>query len=590
MRRYLVVSLLLLTASLLIVACGGGGARGPDLEVRAVISPYDANRGDEIEIRFTVHSAGTQPTAATGVIVYLSATAEGADGDTILYQGDVPAMAAGGSFPVQTNVTIPVGTAEAAWFLRVVSDPTRAAGQSNYANDTAARELLVYNPNAACTLERRVIAFADENLATRIRAVLDLPASHALTCADMHELEELRLNQAANVTSLAGLEHARNLVRIELYGTGVTDLGPLVGLPQLIDLMLDTVPANLNFDYSQLEDFPDLEILAVIYTNDQLTSLVFLDEMRGLRELNLRGNRALAGQYPVLSALHDLESLDLGYTDFHHNDLQWLWHMDQLVLLSLSDTEITNLMGLNNFPANSLPNLRWLDLTWNELESIAPLANLTQIEYLILRGANVNDYTPLANLTNLIYLDISENLSGVVTPLSSLQSLEQLILDNLGIGNLEPLNGLQSLWLLSLDWNPAMNLAELTNLPNLLYLSARNNGLDNANGLTGLPSLVGIDLSGNSISNLQPLALLPNLAYLIVESNRITSLQPLVDSPHFPAGLPPEFEGGELDGVLLVSDNCLDLGGASPVPGQIATLESRGVLVIAEEQRDPCEN
>ncbi|MFJ7935685.1 NPCBM/NEW2 domain-containing protein [Sporosarcina sp. NPDC096371] len=79
-----------------------------------------------------------------------------------------------------------------------------------------------------------VITIKDRFLEQSIKATLGLTES--ITLSDMHNLTSLS-NRTGNVTTLEGLEHAENLVTLDIVGNKVTDFSPLKGLKQLVNVV-----------------------------------------------------------------------------------------------------------------------------------------------------------------------------------------------------------------------------------------------------------------------------------------------------------------------------------------------------------------
>ncbi|WP_323843252.1 leucine-rich repeat domain-containing protein [Moraxella sp. Pampa] len=73
-----------------------------------------------------------------------------------------------------------------------------------------------------------------------------------------------------------------------------------------------------------------------------------------------------------------------------------------------------------------LQGLTELGLGENQIQNIAPLANLTQLTELWLYDNQIQDITPLSNLTQLTRLDLDINQIQDITPLANLTQLTYL--------------------------------------------------------------------------------------------------------------------------------------------------------------------
>ena len=89
--------------------------------------------------------------------------------------------------------------------------------------------------------------------------------------------------------------------------------------------------------------------------------------------------------------------------------------MRRLVRINFSHRAIQTLDGIE-----FATELRTVNLAWNQLTDITPLATLTRINYLDLSGNKITDITPLANLTRLDYLEIQTNPVFDYSPLEGL--------------------------------------------------------------------------------------------------------------------------------------------------------------------------
>ena len=89
----------------------------------------------------------------------------------------------------------------------------------------------------------QVVDIPDANLRSRIEEFLNKNSGDAITVADM---QTLTLFSAVNadIRDLTGLEHATNLIWLELDNNAISDLTPLIPLTQLAGLYLDNNPLS----------------------------------------------------------------------------------------------------------------------------------------------------------------------------------------------------------------------------------------------------------------------------------------------------------------------------------------------------------
>ena len=105
--------------------------------------------------------------------------------------------------------------------------------------------------------------------------------------------------------------------------------------------------------------------------------------------------------------------------------------------LEIRDCNISDLSGLAE-----LTQLEWLVLVNNQISDITPLANLKRLEHLNLDANVIKDVSPLAQLTKLEVLYLENNIISDVSPLAGLTNLERLDLRNNAISDFSPLDGL----------------------------------------------------------------------------------------------------------------------------------------------------
>ena len=189
-----------------------------------------------------------------------------------------------------------------------------------------------------------------------------------------------------DIINLTGLEHATQLITLNLEDNQISDITPLAQLTQLI---------TLNLEDNQISDITPLA---------QLTQLI---------TLNLEDNQI--SDITPLAQLTQLITLRLSYNNIH--DITPLAQLTQLTTLGLSGNnihDITRLAELANSP------LTWLYLSGNQISDITPLAQLTQLTTLRLSYNNIRDVTPLTQLTQLKRLYLSDNPISDTYPLNTL--------------------------------------------------------------------------------------------------------------------------------------------------------------------------
>ena len=182
--------------------------------------------------------------------------------------------------------------------------------------------------------------------------------------------------------------------------------------------------------------------------------------------------------------------------------------------------EVEDLTGLEG-----AVGLLELDLGFNPLADLRPLALLPALESLNLDGTSV-DLRAVASLTGLKRLSLRRNGLDDLGPLVGLASLTELDLGDNPIDDLRPVAFLPALESLNLD-GTSVDLRAVASLTGLKRLSLRRNGIDDLGPLVGLASLTELDVGDNRIEDLHPLAGLTRLVALQADRNRISNLWPL---------------------------------------------------------------
>jgi internalin A len=206
-------------------------------------------------------------------------------------------------------------------------------------------------------------------------------------------------------------------------------------------------------------------------------------------------------------------------------------------------TKLTQLHGGWNpvqdcSPLAGLTNLTWLDFNSAQLTNIAPLAGLRHLGQLVVPWNHVLDATPVGSLTNLFWLDIGGNRGALdssitnIAALTGLKQLQWLSLYYLRVSDLSSLAGLTTLTNLDVGWNPApTNFAALNGLTNLVLLHLNNDNVSNIVFTSHLPLLQDLDIGNNNVSDLSP-AVGRNIIWLQAYNNTTLTNASVVTNFH----------------------------------------------------------
>ncbi|MDR9392446.1 MAG: Ig-like domain-containing protein [Trueperaceae bacterium] len=388
-----------------------------------------------------------------------------------------------------------------------------------------------------------------------LRAAIVERIGAPLTCARMLTLQHLSV-WSQDVGDLSGLEAARNLERLVVGFTDVTDLGPVASLTDLRFLRLTAAPVS---DLSPLRGLERLEELDV-----GQTSVTDLSPLAGAERLRVfKAFRAPVADLSPLAGATSLERLDLHLTRVH--DLTPLANATALRRASFTFTDVADVGPL----ANAV-DLTYLDLTGTRVTDLRPLAGLTRLETLEVGASDVEDVSMLGGLTNLTRLHLGSSEVADVSVVANFVDLEMLQLAYTDVADVTPLSSLRNLEYLGLNNTPRLrNVRPLARLDRVERLYLGGSAVTDLSGLEGMTSVQRLHLDLiPELRDVTPLAAMPSLTNVGLSGTGVVNLAPLVEGP----GL------GEGDYVNL-SNTPLDTSEGSPAALAIERLERRGVHV-----------
>ena len=443
----------------------------------------------------------------------------------------------------------------------------------------------------------------DPNLRTAIATTLGKAPGAAITTVDIANLTRLEAPNA-NITDLTGLEHATNLLQLQLgservqgvwtNSNSITDISPVAGLINLIDL---SVSRNSITDISPVAGLINLTVLGL--GGNSITDISPVENLTNLTRLYLWEN-PITDISPV-AGLINLTVLYLGQNSI--TDISPVAGLINLTRLFLYDNDISNIS-----PLEGLTNLVQLALDDNAITDISPLVentglgseDIVWLEGNPLNSASLNTYIPALqrrgvdvrfdaavtegvnipdpNLRAAIERTLGKASGATITTadmetltnlwarnanISDLTGLEhatnltQLDLRDNSISDISPLAGLNHLEYLSLNGNSISDISPLAGLNKLTILRFTRNSVSDISAVAGLTKLTELYLHSNSISDISPLAGLTNLEYLSLIGNSISDISPLVGLTN-------------LEVLVLSNNSIFDI---SPVAGLISLAE-----------------
>lgn len=308
------------------------------------------------------------------------------------------------------------------------------------------------------------VTIPDENLELALRTELGIPSGDITDLA----LATLQVFDAGNeeIADLQGLQHAVNLIELDLGGNLLTNDSNLQLLAQLLDLQKLTLSSN---DITILPDLSMLTKLETFYAFDvPITSLSPLGGVTSLQRLQF-SNCDVSDLTP-LANLTSLEYLSFASTEV--TSLGPLSGLDNLLSLQADSNPIGSAA-----PLTSLSNLLNLNLSHTAVTDLSDLSSMTQLTDLGLMGNDIDDLTPLAGLTGLNYLGIGGNRITDLGPLAALTAMTSLSLGDNSISDLSALSGMTAMRYFNANNNLISDVTVLLGYSGLQMASLQNNPL-----------------------------------------------------------------------------------------------------------------
>ena len=364
-------------------------------------------------------------------------------------------------------------------------------------------------------------------------------------------LEKVRENTGLQNVGLLALDNANGSVQRDTWTSSFRDVMYALDYPQQVgDLPDITQPEVIPGRYVQI---PDLNLRAAVAEalGKSFNAPITVDNMQSLQRLDApdKGIRNISG----LQSATNLKWLDLRYNQI--TDILPVAGLVELRTLWL------NLNPISDFsPLKGLKNLTHLALDDTPLSDLTPLAGLTNLEGLNLWDTDLSDLSPLAGLVNLESISVTGGNITDLSPLAGLINMESIFIWGNPVSDISPLAGLTKLRKIDICGGHVSDLKPLVGLTGLEILYFYSNEISDIKPLAGLTRLRDVNLGNNQISDLSPLADLSQIKWLRVDSNQISDFSPLdklrenvkivwFNNPGFPKG-GPKIEGPWLWALL----------------------------------------
>src|SRR5213594_157552 len=272
--------------------------------------------------------------------------------------------------------------------------------------------LLVLASFVTATLAQEV-QIPDPGLNAAIREALEKPAG-PLTEQDLLNLINLDAS-SRDVSSVEGLEAARNLERLFLESNRLTHFSLPGTLTNLIELNLSFNPLTNCSLPSGLANLATLNIGFSL-----LTELTLPAGLSGLTELDLGVNGLTSFAVPA-------DATNLAILSLFSNQLTNLTLPPELTRLGSIDLDQNKLTHLT-LPSD-LPSLGSLFLRGNQLSDFILPAGLSRLSFLALDGNQLTRFPFPAGLTNLSSVGLTGNQLTRLTLPPDMQQLDSLFVD-----------------------------------------------------------------------------------------------------------------------------------------------------------------
>lgn len=246
------------------------------------------------------------------------------------------------------------------------------------------------------------VTFEDKNLESAIKQFFKenyheyYDGNGALTKEIMEQIQIIVIKEDKGITSLAGLEQAKNIEGIWIQNNNIKDLSPLRGLNKLNSLVLS------NNNIESINTLKDLSELQVLYINDnKITDMSPLKELNKLETLVISNNNI--SDISALEGKTELRAFE-SYDNNKIKDLSPLKESFKLEFLVITSSDVSDISVLED-----KVNLNHLAIIDSNIENVKPLKNLKNLRVLFLTKNSIKDISPLLPFDRFEILNINDN-------------------------------------------------------------------------------------------------------------------------------------------------------------------------------------
>ena len=321
--------------------------------------------------------------------------------------------------------------------------------------------------------------------------------------------------------------------------TGVGNYKPKVQVYDLTGMLLGQDSISVILEVSQGDqviNIPDPALEAVIRAKlNKPTGDLIKSDLEGLLELDA-SNKKISNITGLEYAVN-LQELNLTWNDI--SDISPLAGLTNLKTLYLNPDQGYFKFHIDLSPLAGLTNLETLWIPNYIISDLSPLSSLTKLTNLRLSSEDgyskghglINDLTPIAGLVNLEKLDLRGNQISDITPLGQMRNLKELWLRCNQITDISVLANMANLEVLIISVNTIDDISPLSGLTSLWDIEAYDNQISDLTPLSGLTNLDNLNLNGNLIKDIEALSNLTKLTFLCLSRNQITDISVLKNLP-----------------------------------------------------------
>ncbi|MBD3340132.1 MAG: hypothetical protein GF353_13550 [Candidatus Lokiarchaeota archaeon] len=265
--------------------------------------------------------------------------------------------------------------------------------------------------------------------------------------------------------------------------------------------------------------FPELEILTYVI-NDTYFSQKYgskiqrkfnTDFIRAQKSLKILSLSKSITSFPNLTGLKDLRYLDLSKNNLQ--SVKGIGILPKLEHLYLSENDFSSLESFRNLHSR---NLKILDLSKNNITELCSFESILHIKHLEMLNLSNNLICFLDKMVFPPKLRTINLANNRIKSLKQIPSVPNVLLNNNMINELNIKKRNSCLEMLNLDNNQINSIIAFKNQTSLKSLSVKNNKISVFENFKNLPSLTKLDASKNEIKKIFDLDCFPSCCHLIL--------------------------------------------------------------------------